>query len=83
MDVFRVRDRAIEDYRAFSTASTDIKDALPKAHYREELERNRQWPELWISLNAPAQLEADCFGDTKTALRRGPSGQQRKPLAGM
>lgn len=51
MDVFRVRDKVIDDYRSFTTASIDIKDARLKDYYQTELERDRQWPEPWISLN--------------------------------
>lgn len=51
MDVFRVRDKVIEDYRSFTTASIDIKDPRLKDYYQSELDRDRQWPEPWISLN--------------------------------
>nr|NLI49285.1 DEAD/DEAH box helicase [Propionibacterium sp.] len=51
MDVFRVRDKVIDDYRSFTTASIDIKDARLKEHYQRELDGDRQWPEPWISLN--------------------------------
>ena len=51
MDVFEVRDKVIEDYRSFTTASIDIKDARLKDHYQQELDGNRQWPEPWLSLN--------------------------------
>jgi len=51
VDVFRVRDKVIDDYRSFTTASIDIKDARLKDFYQTELDRDRQWPEPWISLN--------------------------------
>lgn len=51
MDVFSVRDKVIDDYRSFTTASIDIKDARLKEHYQRELDGDRQWPEPWISLN--------------------------------
>ncbi len=51
MDVFRVRDKVIDDYRSFTTAAIDIKDPRLKEHYDYELDRDRQWPEPWISLN--------------------------------
>ena len=51
MDVFRVRDKVIDDYRSFTTAVIDIKDARLKDFYQTELDRDRQWPEPWISLN--------------------------------
>ncbi len=51
MDVFSVRDQVIDDYRSFTTASIDIKDPRLKEHYQSELDRDRQWPEPWLSLN--------------------------------
>ncbi|MCA0294168.1 MAG: hypothetical protein LCH96_02430 [Actinobacteria bacterium] len=51
MDVFEVRDKVIDDYRSFTTASIDIKDPRLKDYYQSELDRDRQWPEPWISLN--------------------------------
>lgn len=51
MDVFRVRDDIVEDYRAFTTSSIDIRDSRLREYYDNELERGRQWPEPWISLN--------------------------------
>jgi len=51
VDVFKVRDTVIDDYRSFTTASIDIKDARLKHHYESELDGDRQWPEPWISLN--------------------------------
>ncbi|SHJ87917.1 hypothetical protein SAMN02745244_03483 [Tessaracoccus bendigoensis DSM 12906] len=51
MDVFKVRDMVIDDYRSFTTASIDVKDARLKHHYEQELDADRQWPEPWISLN--------------------------------
>ena len=51
MDVFEVREKVIDDYRSFTTASIDIKDARLKQHYQDELDRDRQWPEPWLSLN--------------------------------
>lgn len=51
MDVFRVRDKVIDDYRSFTTAAIDIRDPRLKEHYDSELDRDRQWPEPWISLN--------------------------------
>jgi superfamily II DNA/RNA helicase len=51
VDVFEVRDKVIDDYKSFTTASIDIKDPRLKDYYQTELERDRQWPEPWISLN--------------------------------
>ena len=51
MDVFQVRDKVIDDYRSFTTAAIDIKDPRLKDYYDSELDRDRQWPEPWISLN--------------------------------
>lgn len=51
MDVFAVRDKVISDYREFTTSAVEIKDPILKNFYEHELERERQWPEPWISLN--------------------------------
>ena len=51
MDVFRARDRLIDDYRSFTTSFVDIADQRVKDHVAAELAEGKQWPEPWISLN--------------------------------
>ncbi|KWW97648.1 DEAD/DEAH box helicase [Carbonactinospora thermoautotrophica] len=51
MDVFEIRDRLIEDYKSFTTASVVIRDERIQSFVQEELARGRQWPDPWLSLN--------------------------------
>src|SRR5712691_610494 len=51
MDVFRVRDRLIEDYREFTGSFVDIHDKTIREHVAERMARGYQWPDPWLSLN--------------------------------
>jgi ATP-dependent helicase YprA (DUF1998 family) len=51
MDVFRVRDRLIEDYREFTGSFVDIHDKKIREHVAERMDRGYQWPDPWLSLN--------------------------------
>src|SRR5258708_11854604 len=51
MDVFRVRDRLIEDYREFTGSFVEIHDPGISAHVADRMERGYQWPDPWLSLN--------------------------------
>ena len=51
MDVFEIRRRLVDDYRRYTTSFVDILDPRIKEFVDGELERGRQWPEPWISLN--------------------------------
>ena len=51
MDVFRVRDRLIEDYRDFTGSFVDIHDKNIREHVAERMARGYQWPDPWLSLN--------------------------------
>src|SRR5215472_6385197 len=51
MDVFRVRDRLIEDYREFTGSFVDIHDKTIRDHVAERMARGYQWPDPWLSLN--------------------------------
>lgn len=51
MDVFDVRERLIDDYRAFTTSTVDIADPRIQQYVSDQLDGDRQWPEPWISLN--------------------------------
>lgn len=51
MDVFEIRRRLIDDYRRYTTSFVEILDPRIKEYVDGELERGRQWPEPWISLN--------------------------------
>ena len=51
VDVFRVRDRLIEDYREFTGSFVDIHDKAIREHVHERMENGYQWPDPWLSLN--------------------------------
>ena len=51
MDVFRVRDRLIEDYREFTGSFVDIHDKKIREHVADRMNRGYQWPDPWLSLN--------------------------------
>jgi ATP-dependent helicase YprA (DUF1998 family) len=51
MDVFRVRDRLIEDYKEFTGSFVDIHDKALRDHVAERMARGYQWPDPWLSLN--------------------------------
>jgi superfamily II DNA/RNA helicase len=51
MDVFRVRDRLIDDYRDFTGSFVDIHDKAIREHVAERMARGYQWPDPWLSLN--------------------------------
>jgi len=51
MDVFRVRDRLIDDYREFTGSFVDIHDKKIREHVADRMARGYQWPDPWLSLN--------------------------------
>ena len=51
MDVFRVRDRLIDDYREFTGSFVDIHDKSIREHVAERMAGGYQWPDPWLSLN--------------------------------
>jgi superfamily II DNA/RNA helicase len=51
VEVFRVRDRLIEDYREFTGSFVDIHDKIIGEHVAERMARGYQWPDPWLSLN--------------------------------
>jgi hypothetical protein len=51
MDVFRVRDRLIDDYRDFTGSFVDIHDKNIREHVDDRMARGYQWPDPWLSLN--------------------------------
>ena len=73
MDVFDIRERLVDDYKSFTTASVDVRDPRIKQHVTEKLDAGEQSPEPWLSLNpmfesggsvdslvAEGLLEAEC-----------------------
>src|SRR5712692_9280931 len=51
MDVFRGRDRLIDDYREFTGSFVYIHDKNIREHVAERMARGYQWPDPWLSLN--------------------------------
>ena len=51
MDVFRVRDRPIDDYRDFIGSFVNIHDKSIRGHVAERMARGYQWPDPWLSLD--------------------------------
>jgi DEAD/DEAH box helicase len=51
MDVFRVRDRLIDDYREYTASFVDIHDKPVHDHVADRMARGYQWPDPWLSLN--------------------------------
>jgi len=51
MDVFRVRERLIDDYRDFTGSFDDIHDKNIRERVAERMARGYQWPHPWLSLN--------------------------------
>lgn len=51
MDIFRVHQDLIDDYRLFTTSAIEPRDPRVSQHVQDELARQTQWPEPWLSLN--------------------------------
>jgi hypothetical protein len=56
MDIFELRDRVIDDYKAFVTSFMSIKDPRAQEVVDQELAKGLLWPEPRIALN-PAYAE--------------------------
>ncbi len=51
MDVFRVRDRVVTDYREFVEGFLSVADPRIEAHIRAEIDTGLLWPDAYVSLN--------------------------------
>ena len=51
MDVFRVHEQVIEDYRAFTSGFVSVRDARIAAFVKQQFAEGVQWPDPWLSLN--------------------------------
>ncbi|RKN08189.1 DEAD/DEAH box helicase [Streptomyces radicis] len=51
MDVFKVHEQLIADYRAFTTSSVLVKNDRIQSTVDEALVQGDQWPDPWLSLN--------------------------------
>lgn len=51
MDIFRVHQDLIDDYKSFTTSAVVPRDPRIKQYVDDELAEGKQWPEPWLSLN--------------------------------
>ncbi len=51
MDVFKVHDQVIEDYRAFTSGFVEVRDERIKAFVDQQFDDGVQWPDPWVGLN--------------------------------
>ncbi|WP_396905733.1 DEAD/DEAH box helicase [Mycolicibacterium phlei] len=51
MDIFRVHQDLINDYKSFTTSAVVPRDPRIKQYVNDELAEGKQWPEPWLSLN--------------------------------
>lgn len=51
MDVFKVRDDVIDDYRAFTQGFLTIKDPAIREKVEADIDSGLLWPEPWLALN--------------------------------
>lgn len=66
MDVFRVHEALIEDYRAFTSGFVEVRDPRIRSYVARRLDEGAQWPDPWISLNPsfePGGTVAELVGE--------------------
>jgi hypothetical protein len=51
MDIFRVHQELIDDYRSFTTSAIAPLDPRISQYVQDELAEGKQWPQPWLSLN--------------------------------
>ncbi|NDZ92856.1 DEAD/DEAH box helicase [Streptomyces sp. SID6673] len=51
MDVFKVHEQLVDDYKSFTNAAVDVHEPRIKQHVDELTARGDQWPQPWLSLN--------------------------------
>ncbi|QWZ07721.1 hypothetical protein KRR39_20375 [Nocardioides panacis] len=51
MDVFKVRDEVIDDYRAFTQGFLTIRDTEIREKVESDIDSGLLWPEPWLALN--------------------------------
>lgn len=68
MDVFRLHQQLIKDYRAFTEGGTTIRDDRIADFVERDLDAKSQWPDPWVSLNpffASGGTVSELSGDGK------------------
>ncbi|TLS47329.1 DEAD/DEAH box helicase [Streptomyces montanus] len=94
MDVFKVHEQLIADYRAFTTSSVVLKNDRIKSTVDEALVQGDQWPHPWLSLNPSFQpggsvtqlvqeglLHPECERVFRVGKEKDGSPQQGRPIA--
>ena len=51
VDVFKVHEQLVADYRSFTSGSVQIRDRRIAEYVDSQLEQGVQWPDPWLSLN--------------------------------
>src|SRR6478735_4728861 len=51
MDVFKVHEQVIADYRAFTSGFVEVRDKHIKAFVDQQFDDGVQWPDPWVGLN--------------------------------
>lgn len=51
MDVFKVHEQVIADYRAFTSGFVEVRDKRIKAFVDQQFDNGVQWPDPWVGLN--------------------------------
>lgn len=51
MDVFKVHEQVIADYRAFTSGFVEVRNPRIKQYVNDQFEQGVQWPDPWLSLN--------------------------------
>lgn len=51
MDVFKVHEQVIADYRAFTSGFVQVRDTRVRQFVDDQFEQGAQWPDPWLSLN--------------------------------
>ncbi len=60
MDVFVLRDRLVDDYRAYAESFMAIRDERIADHVRQDLDRGLLWPDPPLQLNPSASARRTC-----------------------
>ena len=69
MDVFKVHEQVIADYRAFTSGFVEVRGERIKAFVDQQFADGVQWPDPWLSLN-PSFACADARSGTLASSAR-------------
>lgn len=51
MDVFKIRESVVDDYKSFTTSFVKARDERIAEHLNTRVDSGNQWPDPWLSLN--------------------------------